>query len=630
MEIRMKKIPILVTAVLGAIIASCTADKHNEPLVKELILSASSESTPTKSTRDADGTFYWSPDDQISLFCRSGKDGGTLFRSKNDKRERVKEFYGTFIGAVPTGSTFWGIYPFNAVNAFDGECLTTEVPANQVAAEGTFADGQFISIGRSDDLSMQFYHLCGGIKFFLQEEGITRITLQDNKGTPLAGVVEVVLDKENHPAVRKVIRPESKIVLTPPEGQSHFKTGTDYFIVTLPVSFPEGFDILFEKADTGEEGVRHVDANLAIHRAKFQWSEKPFDTGVEFIPAEMELETCDIVNPEVRRYLEEVDYTSDRDYTLSYVSDYKGSDKPEPAYVTWDGGKADRIVLSTSASFDEVFQVSASASPAKVYNLIPDVVYYYRVYAGNSVLKAGRLLPVGPLRMVYGVSKNVRDLGGWKAGDKRIRYGKIYRGARLDDIQSKPDEKDVLFNTLHVGVDLDLRGLPPGSQGGSGEKNPWTSDDPILYRNIQLWHYFYPSAQQYNIPEISDGTSSEQYQYTIRTILGWLKEDKVVYFHCHGGSDRTGTLAFLIEALMGVSEEDLSKDYELTYYSGSYRKRDCSSGWFYRPMVKYIRTFAPGATIGEQVTAWAKTRHSDNVDPLTDEEIDELKAMLLE
>ena len=104
------------------------------------------------------------------------------------------------------------------------------------------------------------------------------------------------------------------------------------------------------------------------------------------------------------------------------------------------------------------------------------------------------------------------------------------------------------------------------------------------------------------------------------------KDGEVVYFHCHGGSDRTGTLAFLIEALMGVSENDLSKDYEVTYYSGSKRKRNGESGWYFGPMVRYLRTFAPGRTIQEQVTAWATTGEN----ALTLEEIEKLKALLLE
>ena len=104
----------------------------------------------------------------------------------------------------------------------------------------------------------------------------------------------------------------------------------------------------------------------------------------------------------------------------------------------------------------------------------------------------------------------------------------------------------------------------------------------------------------------------------------------MIYFHCHGGADRTGTLAFLLEGLLGVSESDISKDFELTTYSNSIHRRNSDGGWFYKGMVNYIRSFAPGKTIQEQVTAWAKTKHSDEVAPLTDDELKELKQLLLE
>ena len=189
---------------------------------------------------------------------------------------------------------------------------------------------------------------------------------------------------------------------------------------------------------------------------------------------------------------------------------------------------------------------------------------------------------------------------------------------------------DIVVNLLGVGVDLDLRGLPPGSQGGSGEKNPWKASDPVIYKNIKLWHYFVPSADKYLQVDVSPGETADQYQYAIRCIIEWLRDGKVVYFHCHGGADRTGTLAFLLEGLLGVSESDMSKDFELTTYSNSIHRRNGDGGWFYKGMVKYIRSFAPGKTMQEQVTAWAKTRHSDNVAPLTDAEIAELKSLLLD
>ena len=50
-------------------------------------------------------------------------------------------------------------------------------------------------------------------------------------------------------------------------------------------------------------------------------------------------------------------------------------------------------------------------------------------------------------------------------------------------------------------------------------------------------------------------------------VVARLREGKPVYFHCAAGRDRTATLAVLLEGALGVSESDMAKDYELTYFS---------------------------------------------------------------
>ena len=54
---------------------------------------------------------------------------------------------------------------------------------------------------------------------------------------------------------------------------------------------------------------------------------------------------------------------------------------------------------------------------------------------------------------------------------------------------------------------------------------------------------------------------------TFEFVVNCLRDGKPVYFHCAAGRDRTGTLAILLLGTLGVSESDMAKDYELTYFS---------------------------------------------------------------
>ena len=592
-----------------------------QPLPGELSFTARfvGNAEETRTVLDADlTTVLWMPHETVSMF-NSGE--MAIFTSDNTEKAAVVKFSGKF-GNGGKEPVYYGLYPYDKEASFSSGVITTALPAAQEAARDSFADRLFIAVGRSDSQDMGFYNVCSGVRFMLDRGDIRTVSLLSNGGEPLAGKFSVGFDK-SIPVVQTVTEGVSEVTLTAPDGKT-FKEGVWYYLVTLPVSLEKGYTLLLE--GDGVQGCVRSSEAFTLNRSRFR-SAKLDASRVDY----RKESEYDIENAGVRAYLEQVDYTNDPDYNQSYVSNYSGSDKPSPVKLSWEG-KAASIRISTSPDLSGYKEIKVDASPASVYNLIPGVRYFYSVVATDgSVLRESCVIPNGPMRMINGVTKNMRDLGGWKAADGRtIRYGRLYRGARVDDIQSNPTAKSIFLNDLGVDIDLDLRGLPPGSQGGSGEKNPWLADDPVQYVNIQLWHYFHHQAVQYPVPEISEGESADIYQSTIRTIIGWLKEDKVVYFHCHGGSDRTGTLAFLIEGLLGVSEEDLSKDYEVTYYSGSNRKRNSSTGWFYKPMIKYIRTFAPGGSITDQVTAWAKTRHSEKVDPLTDDEIQALKDLLLE
>jgi len=334
------------------------------------------------------------------------------------------------------------------------------------------------------------------------------------------------------------------------------------------------------------------------------------------------VEEFDIENAGTRKFLEEVDYTADTAYTVSYVNTYRktysANDKPLPVKISWDGESEYRVVISTSPGFSNPLVVQGTSSQVDIYNLIPDQKYYYKILDSNDkILKVGCFRPVGPLRMIKGVADNVRDLGGWKVDGGHIAYGKIYRGAKLS---SKSSAKDIFLNQLGISVDMDLRGI----------KSSESTVGPVI---DEAEYVKFPVEKNMGR---GTGNTQEVYQQAIRAVIGYLEEGKVVYFHCAGGADRTGTLAFLIEALVGMSESDLSKDYELTTFDGSnkrfrnYRATEDETHILYE-LITYLRKFGDfkTQTINELVENWATTRHSPDVDPLTPEEIALLRKYLI-
>ena len=251
----MKKIfvPFLMLAAV-----SCTFEVAvEEPvrLEKEITITATSGELDTRTVREADGAVLWNPGDQISLFYGSGENGGSCFTAQNTETARVAQFTGT-IGVITGGSEinfentyFWAVYPYNAAASCDGNSITTVLPSSQVATADTFADDLFLTMGRSQGLSIAFYNICGGVKFTVSEEGIKRVTLKGNSGEQIAGTITVGFDENKLPKVTSIANGSDTIILNAPAGET-FQVGKAYYFVIVPTVFENGFTLTFNKGDT--------------------------------------------------------------------------------------------------------------------------------------------------------------------------------------------------------------------------------------------------------------------------------------------------------------------------------------------------------------------------------------------
>lgn len=215
------------------------------------------------------------------------------------------------------------------------------------------------------------------------------------------------------------------------------------------------------------------------------------------------------------------------------------------------------------------------------YNEVPNVE---TPFSADSA--AGTLKPLDALRWINTPrAPNVRDLGGWACDGGTIKYGLLYRGGEVTS-----EDRSVLVGQLGIRHDLDLRGTAEANLASS----PLGSD------------VYYTCAPQYAWYAL---TPVETWVINLRTVFDVVTHGEPVYFHCLVGADRTGTFACVIEALLGVSQSDIDKDYELTcFYTGTstdaLARRRNESEW--TGLINQINAL-PGSTFRDKVVGWVAT-----------------------
>ncbi|WP_394272379.1 tyrosine-protein phosphatase [Butyricicoccus sp.] len=162
--------------------------------------------------------------------------------------------------------------------------------------------------------------------------------------------------------------------------------------------------------------------------------------------------------------------------------------------------------------------------------------------------------------------QNFRDLGGFLTQDgKAVAWNRLFRADSLSALS----EKDILtFRRLNIRTIVDLRGR--SEQKAMPDKVP----EGIAY-------YSCPMMQEdISTPEEAAGYSFAQSLKTgylemiekspanvgaaAKAVMEGLNNGAVV-FHCTAGKDRTGVLAAILLLRLGVREEDIIADYQVSY-----------------------------------------------------------------
>lgn len=305
------------------------------------------------------------------------------------------------------------------------------------------------------------------------------------------------------------------------------------------------------------------------------------------------IEVVNIQNKAVQAYLADRTYedpsTSD---TTSIISKYNkskyGDDRDSPAgkVVSW----TPTVSSSKIREIDVIVSNDADFADSKIYNpknvkdstytiqnMLPDLTYYYKVEEVQSndtttIVASGKFKTIGQIRMICVDSvANVRDLGGWQTSfGVPIKYGKLYRSGKTNYVTKTGVQQ---FRNVGVGAELDLRSETESELTAS----PFGDDvDFKIISNDKLYK------------GLTDSKKRKIFAEDLRWIIEELKNSKPVDFHCKVGCDRTGTLAFLIEGLLGVCRNDIDRDFELSTFSGEYRHRNYDGVGNYPKMWPYL------------------------------------------
>lgn len=262
---------------------------------------------------------------------------------------------------------------------------------------------------------------------------------------------------------------------------------------------------------------------------------------------------------------------------------------------TYDGVSSCKVEYSESEDFaDSVFEdVVVGDNECVLYNLKKATTYYLRVVivadgeekTSDPILFGVRDL--GPRVMKIDGIHNVRDLGGYVTPEGRTVQGIIYRGGALSPESYYPNVgltdagKAYMKDTLKIKTDFDLR---------NAAQNNGLTTSPLTGATLEY----------YNADGYDTGIANKE---TYRKIFAALSDENryPVYLHCTGGADRTGTVSFLLNALLGVSETDLVKDYEYTSFS-IYGERNSKGGepaYRFAELVAAIKAYS-GETLAEK------------------------------
>ncbi|MCQ2799397.1 MAG: tyrosine-protein phosphatase [Bacilli bacterium] len=307
-----------------------------------------------------------------------------------------------------------------------------------------------------------------------------------------------------------------------------------------------------------------------------------------------------------------IDYSGD--YTTLTESQFRSTfhtennshqSDPTDTQLTWTHTKADGRTFSkyvaefaTDTAFTkDVMSFESTSASVNFNNLMIGTHYFYRVKAlytsGDPEISAVNQLDTAANNIrnlkVDGMT-NCRDMGGKTTiNGGKIKQGLIFRTGAPVDSQSQCNitaaGKKVLADQLGMKTEVELRELG----FNSGTTSPVGSSVKFVHAAME-----YQGGKNLMFRNIIP---------MIRTInLFADRNNYPIMFHCRIGTDRTGMIGLLLNALLGVSEHDIYQDYLFSNFGRIGKTSTCGqdNDDSTKGYIATLKTY-PGANLQQKV-----------------------------
>jgi protein-tyrosine phosphatase len=194
--------------------------------------------------------------------------------------------------------------------------------------------------------------------------------------------------------------------------------------------------------------------------------------------------------------------------------------------------------------------------------------YYYQLEDDN-----GFSLMLAERRVILEGAVNFRDIGGYRTQDgRRVQWGKVFRS---DGLSRLTDNDHQLLKNMGIKSIIDFR--TPAEVKSSPDRLP--ADGSMSHVNLAVTHGSIDFVEALKRLKKGDSTwltpdfmvngyvnNIDAFAHVWGRVINEvaISDGDPVLFHCTGGKDRTGTCAALILLALGVPEDTVVDDHQLS------------------------------------------------------------------